>query len=771
MMPTPTDARRETAAKVAALTLANAFIFQEQLAATNRNVRTLRSMLAENDLVTFADKHWEYICESINYVPIFKIAREILLSLPSGSASNDAVQRLAQQALAITTRKAALRHDLMGRIYHWLLHDAKFLGTYYTSVPAGTLLLKLVFSPDRWPNVDWADIEQIRQLKIADIACGTGTLLMAACQAITDNFIRESAKKAVGVTPAKLRDLHQALMEDIIHGYDVLASAIHLTASTLGLLAPEIAFQNMRLYSLPLGRISGSTQVHLGSIDYVNASTVQTQLDLVGEGSREAAAGEVTAKGIAASVAPLPGLSVCVMNPPFVRSVGGNLLFGSFPRDRAAMQQKLRRLLSARGGRGVHANATAGLGSIFAAVADRHIDGGGTLAMVIPAALTTGVAWEKTRALIDHGYDLEVVIISHEAERWSFSENTDLSEILLVARKHGSGKNKGSTDTRFVNLWSNPNTSVKGLGTAAAILRTIPAEIGTPNTPKTGTAILKIGSRKVGEVISVPTASLRGKPWIGCAFAQTDLVRALFYLRDGALFVPGTKSPIALSTCPLSAIGQLGPDRRDIYDGFDIVDQQTAYPAYWGHDANAVTTIAAPPNRWLSPLATAKKGRPLRSAPLLWSRAGRLMIAERMWLVTQRVCAVYLPERSLSNVWWPTALYSDDIRHDKALALWMNSTLGLLMFTGHRVPTRGPWVQFKKPLLEHLPVLDIRKLDNNALRNLASAYDSLSTTPLEPIPELATDEARIRIDGAIRHALSLPNLHIDRVAGSRANCL
>ena len=35
----------------------------------------------------------------------------------------------------------------------------------------------------------------------------------------------------------------------------------------------------------------------------------------------------------------------------------------------------------------------------------------------------------------------------------------------------------------------------------------------------------------------------------------------------------------------------------------------------------------------------------------------------------------------------------------KALALWLNSTLGFIMFLGYREETHGAFVQFKKPLL------------------------------------------------------------------------
>jgi hypothetical protein len=57
----------------------------------------------------------------------------------------------------------------MGRIYHLLLLEAKFLGTYYTSVPAATLLLKLALRPDQW-KIDWTDFDELRRLRIADLA-------------------------------------------------------------------------------------------------------------------------------------------------------------------------------------------------------------------------------------------------------------------------------------------------------------------------------------------------------------------------------------------------------------------------------------------------------------------------------------------------------------------------------------------------------------------------------------------------------------------------
>lgn len=181
--------RRRTAAKVAALTLANAFIFQEQLSSTQAQVHPLRQTLPRTDFVDTTIGHWDWICKAINYVPIFKVAIEILRAIPGASASSGAIHELARAALEVAQNKAALRHDLMGRIYHLLLHEAKFLGTYYTSVPAATLLMKLALDPARWPDRDFSDAKSLTEFLLADLTCGTGTLLIGACQAIADNYV------------------------------------------------------------------------------------------------------------------------------------------------------------------------------------------------------------------------------------------------------------------------------------------------------------------------------------------------------------------------------------------------------------------------------------------------------------------------------------------------------------------------------------------------------------------------------------------------------
>jgi len=436
----------DSISKIAALTLVNALVFQEVLSDYESQAQHLRQTLQASDAISAFADHWEYILTQINYYPIFHVAHQLILALPSNPDSEGAVRSLAKTALDIVQQRAALRHDLMGRVYHRLLAEAKYLGTYYTSVPAATLLLKLAMQRDKW-KFDWSDYGELPNFRVGDLACGTGTLLMAAAEAITDNYLRSCGDKRI---QPKMDVISQFLMEHIIYGYDVLLSALHLTASTLALRSPEVTFRLMHLWVLPFG----GNHHRLGSVEFLRESHVAIATDLFGASTTP---GQVTSGGPSRQQqASMPNLDICVMNPPFTRSVGGNLLFGSLPeKERRSMQKGLAELL--RKPR-VHASSTAGLGSVFVATGDLHLKAGGRMALVLPKALLSGVAWEQTRHLFRIRYTLEYIIASHDPNRWNFSENTDLSEVLLIARKVDNPHTAPPVEGNVVclNLWKKP---------------------------------------------------------------------------------------------------------------------------------------------------------------------------------------------------------------------------------------------------------------------------------------------------------------------------
>ena len=245
---------RSAALLIGSLVVFNALAFQDRLSAEDEDVQNVLEAW-RNGLDGLHDA-WRYICDSIDYVPVFELAAEIIDVLRDGP--NELHEMVITPLIEAMEKTRLLEgHDLSGRLFHTLLTDAKSKGTYYTSVPAATLLARLVF--EDWPKgVDWSDHEFPASLNVADLACGTGTLLMAVAS--------EAERRHTVAGGQSAAALHKAMVEQALHGYDVQLSAVHFAATSLAMLNPHIQFDRMNLYVMPLGVEGGS--VSLGSLDF-----------------------------------------------------------------------------------------------------------------------------------------------------------------------------------------------------------------------------------------------------------------------------------------------------------------------------------------------------------------------------------------------------------------------------------------------------------------------------------------------------------------------
>ena len=741
-----TDQEKDRAAalRIGCLVLFNALAFQDRLAPANEDVPTVQEALRQG--VAGLRAAWHFICDQIDYVPVFELAIEILDVLLAGP---DETQMPVIQPLlgAVQRTRKVEGHDLSGRLFHTLLTDAKFTGAYYTSIPAATLLARLVFHD--WPaQVDWRDHEFPGSLNVADLACGTGTLLMAVAA--------EAERRHREAGGTRSADLHKAKVEEALHGYDVQLSAVHFAATSLAMLNPQIQFDRMNLYVMPLGAELGAegAKISLGSLDFLESDSVAVQFALspadMGMGTLDAT--RVSGRGPLGAeegeTATLPDLDLAIMNPPFTRSVGGNLLFGSLPQtDRRKLQDELSRRLRSR-----PASVTAGLGAAFVAAAAPRLRPEGRLALVLPATVCTGPAWEQTRALIQRDFALDMVITSHDPLRWNFSDSTDLSEALLIAtRRPGKGRT-AEPRTTFVNLWRNPDGVLDAHRLARAVAATTPARL-----EDAGTALLEVDGQHVGEMVSLPKSKLLSRQWSGVQFARADLLRsALRLLDDGEVWVPGEANSTRVPLCRVDEVGQVGPDRRDVWDGFELTAATTAYPIVMNHDTERRKRLVAPPDKYLAPLVTPRPGRCLKPLDQLWPKAGRLLISERLRLNTARIVAMRSAVNVLSNVWWPVSVGDESI--EKALTVWLNSSLGLLSIIAQRTSTEGGWVALKKADLQPLPVLDARRLSPAQRQNLSHLFDQMTDAEFERLPAMHHDPARRALDKGLAQILHLPNL-------------
>ncbi len=733
---------RAAALRIGCLVLFNALAFQDRLSAINEAVPT-PSQSAHSGASELRDV-WDTICREIDYVPVFEIAIEVLDIL---SDAPDELQHGTIEPLVRAVRQTDRieGHDLAGRLFHTLLTDAKFTGAYYTSVPGATMLTRLVF--EGWPpSVDWSDHEFPASLNVADLACGTGTLLMAVAA--------EAERRHLNAGGANAPLLHKAMVEEALHGYDVQLSAIHFAATSLAMLNPHIEFDSMNLYVMSLD--ATGDHVSLGSVDFLGVESAPVQHSISAEafGIEVASAEQVTSEGVQTAeghTVRLPELDLAIMNPPYTRP--DKMLFGmKSPAERHKMQQELKKRLKMRRG-----SAVSGLGGAFVATAAPKLrQGHGRLALVLPITLCTGSSWQQTRQLIEHDFKLDMVIASHDPERWLFSDSTDLSELLLIATKRADGDIDMEHRTTYVNLWRNPDAVIDARRTADAIARTPPAQIEEP-----GTELLSVGGQHIGESISVPMSRFADRQWAGVQFSRVDLLRAALSLtEDGRVRLPGITEIGSLPICLLSDIASIGPDRRDILDGFEQTDTITAYPMVVGNDTDHWTGLLAEPNRYLSPLAKARPGRRLKAATGLWSKSARLLVAERLRLDSIRLVAMCAKQHVLSNVFWEVKAATE--QQEQALAIWLNSSLGLLTLMATRTTTEGGWVSIKKGDLGRMPVLDVRELSAKQIAGMSNLFDDLADASFERLPAMVDCPTRSKLDNGLAEILDLPDLSVLR---------
>ncbi|MYD61953.1 MAG: hypothetical protein F4W91_13000 [Gemmatimonadetes bacterium] len=252
---------------------------------------------------------WQHILDNINYYPIFRIASDLLLPI-ADSTANAVLNRLAQAAGDLAGLGATTLHDLSGRMFQRLIADRKFLATFYTLPTSAALLGELAVS--RLDAVtDCSNPDALTRLQIADLACGTGTLLSAAYRALASRHRRTGGADQV---------LHTQMMERALIAADIMPAATHLTASMLSSTHPGTIFGNTRVHTLPYGQQSQEKRhaMALGALDLIEDDTAPS---LFGTGIHVArgTGADVEAEGSQDMILPPETADLVIMNPPFTR--------------------------------------------------------------------------------------------------------------------------------------------------------------------------------------------------------------------------------------------------------------------------------------------------------------------------------------------------------------------------------------------------------------------------------------------------------------------
>ena len=754
--------------RMAATILANAFVFQENLAdgpdelASINSIEQLRGSdrgLTKSSVLA----EWRKILQ-VNYWPIFDIARRILEVIPTAQ-SQLFIEGLAETADKLLQARLMRSHDLTGAVFQRLIADRKFLAAYYTTPGAAALLVGLAITPDTLPEGrSWSSAADVTELRIADFACGTGTLLSTAYQRISQLHELDGGDAEA---------LHPDMMATALVGCDVLPAATHLTASMLAGAHPSVKYKQSAILTVAYGK-QPNGEVALGSLDLLDP---QGRFEILSITAKTMEGMGETEQNTWRSL-PHASFDVAIMNPPFTRSTGHegekigipNPMFAAF--SSSDEEQRLMSKATKHLTKGSSAHGNAGEASIFLVLADRKLKLGGVLALVMPLSLISGDAWKKSRALLAERYsNLVIISIAGAASAdLSFSADTDMGECLIIGHKSETG----STRATFIILDERPQFPLLGVIVAEQIRRLIESKNlrRLEDGPVDGTP-LHFGDEVIGQALDAPLPVSGG--WNLSRIADLSLAQTAYQLaHKKSIWLP-TMDKSEIVDMPLTTvakIGEIGPYPLDINGNtstggirgpFDISpitpNRVPTYPVLWAHDAERERTMSFEGDSEGFPRQGSTSGEQAivdLKVKSVWNTASHCHFNRDFRFNSQSTAMQFTPQKTIGGHAWPSISLSS-MDQEKVLVLWANTSLGLLLHWYHANRQQSGRGRIAKTMLKTLPILDVTTLEPKLLAEAVKLFDAMCEQSLLPLHEIDSDPIRKELDEAFaRDVLRLP---------------
>lgn len=754
----------EQTRRMATTILANAFMFHENLAhgpGELASIRNLEEMRGSGDLTRGRIvAEWREILK-VNYWPIFDIACRIFEVIPA-DLGKMLSETLADTASKLVENSLTRSHDLTGAVFQKLIADRKFLAAYYTTPASAALMVGLVLDRHHTPrSASWTDGDDLAKLKIGDFACGTGTLLSTAYTRLGQYYELHGGNS---------EHLHPSMMGSALVGADVLPAAAHLTAAMLSGVHPQITYTDSMIMTVPYGSQSGN-RVALGSLDLLASQKTMDAVAAEGLGAKGK-----SKRNVFVSVAH-GSFDLVIMNPPFTRPTGQegakkgvpNPMFAAFSADKdeqKEMKKAFDKLL--QGLEGGHCyDGQAGEATGFIELAHRKLKAGGTLGLITPLSLMSGEAWDAARQRLARHYD-NVILLSitgkHRRET-SFSADTGMAEAMTIGVRRAS-PNDGAARATYVVLDDRPTTPLDGYAVAKAVKRLIASgSIREIEDPPLGGTPISIGSDKVGEAMQGPLPG--DDTWDICRIADLSLAQSAWRLiGEGRLWLAGMAAPLTetLPLCPVSdMVAQIGPYHADVnWNGAGgkirgpfalqptAASETVTYPILWAHDADRERSLCfeADNEGIARPSKNAEEEAViLDKVNLVWASASHLHINQNFRFNSQSTAMQYTRRRTIGGRAWMSLKFPDP-RHEAAVALWGNTSLGLLLHWWQANKQQSGRGNIGKEALAKFTLLDPLALTDDQLDRSAKLLSARANAPMRPLNEIDLDAERAALDEA-----------------------
>lgn len=654
------------------------------------------------DVVGAYRRAWSAIL-ALDYKPVFQTAVAGLDAPGAEPNWGAAVRIVSDAALELARDIAGGRQDVMGRLFHRVLDTARYDGSFYTGTAGAALLSTLAVRPS---DRDWSSPDALSGFVAIDPAAGTGTLPIAVAARIRDLAPQSEA-------------VSKSLVEDVLHAYDVNLTATHMAATTMGLMSPTTEFSRMNVHRVRLGPARAEMgadgkmrerNVSVGSLEYLAERPFPSEGWPVYGLAGQVDSGEDVDHE-------MPQADLFVMNPPFTRD---SLRFDQFARkDELEIKRREEELLA-----GTPAHRS-GASSGFLVLAQRKLKQNGRLAAILPSVGAQALSNSGIRIALATTMHIEFVVVIKDPENLAFSENTAISEMIVIAT---NGEPDPGASTRFVKILRNPRTPAQAISMGEAILR---------------------GDESRSEFIISDWRQerMRRGDWLPTQFVRNECESFFLRLESGEWF------PVATHNLG----GDLGPAGQRIRDAFSRSRQPEPRQAIWFHKSDVQTTMRAKPESYVD--INLKKGKE-RLARKYWDQRTNVMLPARLSTPTNRVAALYADKATVGSAFVPYTPNRGEHEQplvDRACVAFLNSSIGLVALLGVTSNKKIVYPNWSLDDLLEIPFPRWSELTHSQVEWMAQAgYEKLADRPFEQLREMMDCETRLALDRAVSEALGVP---------------
>ena len=691
------QAKTETEVDGLMTDLLTAIMFHSKLDAISREFNfsgeqpiPLDECLRQEDSV-HALKQSHEIWLEIDYRQIFAWSCELLSKLPLHQNSQRAVKILIENALAIQRLSGnSHHHDLIGITFCQSLKNAKYDGSFYTTLPASTLLVNLLMDN---LEIDWGNFEQITQLRIVDFACGTGTLLIAVAKYILDK--EQTNRKD---------EIARALLEQMLYGFDINTRAIFQSATGLGMIAPDVIFKKMHLYSMILG-LDEEDQAILGSLALLNVQSQQSQRSTSDWDKVFLALQNPPPKAQRIDNEAVPfeanEFDIAIMNPPFTANKKRHQHLDQRTKKKLqAKEQQVFQELPAE----ITSNANA-----FLVLAERWLKNHtGLLGVIIPLATATGLSAFKVRKYLAKQFHIKYIIVPHDVKRTYFSGNTQIHELIVIMERYT--KKNMNLPTKIIKLSENPSKSSDA--------RIIGDKINLDQLEEDD-----------GIIDVIPKNFIMKGDWRAILFMNNELFKIASHINN--TWGSNIKEQIDIEPAPRDIYKQF--EKKNIkhckagdYGAIGLLDNHNVELMCYKLEITPDKHVCTHHVGFENTLSVVDK---LTNNQLL--QANHLKLATQIRLTSNKVMVCRTAQKSVSTRWHGGKLKitnancsNEDL--EKIIAIILNSTFGKLgiILNKHNDKVHSYFI-LPKDNLEKIPLPQLMKLESRQISILLDAYHRL----------------------------------------------